>query len=169
MSTAHADEDIDRIGIGGGCHWCTEGVFQTLKGVASVEQGYIRSLPPADSWAEAVLVTYDRRQISLRLLIEVHVRTHRSTAPNPIKGRYRSAVYAFDTRQQALCVDALAELRLSCFEKLTTLVLMFKAFKSSPEHFKNYYRVDPDRPFCKRFIDPKLSEIRRAFPKFVVP
>ena len=108
MSAADADEDLDRFGIGGGCHWCTEGVFQTLKGVESVEQGHIRSLPPADSWAEAVLVTYDRRQISLRLLIEVHVRTHRSTAPNPLESKYRSAVYAFDTKQQALCVDALA-------------------------------------------------------------
>ena len=40
-----------QIGLGGGCHWCTEGVFQALRGVTQVDQGFIQSEPPADTWS----------------------------------------------------------------------------------------------------------------------
>lgn len=66
------------MGSGGGCHWCTEAVFQALCGVSNVEQGYIKSLPPHDSFFEAVVVTLDPKDIPLDVLIYVHLRTHAS-------------------------------------------------------------------------------------------
>ena len=47
-----------KIGFGGGCHWCTEAVFQSLRGVTEVEQGFIKSHAPHDRYSEAVVVTY---------------------------------------------------------------------------------------------------------------
>lgn len=65
-----------KAGFGGGCHWCTEGVFQALRGVAQVDQGFVRSDAPADTWSEGVIVTFDPSVIPLATLSEVHLRTH---------------------------------------------------------------------------------------------
>jgi len=88
-----------KIGLGGGCHWCTEAVFQALRGVERVEQGFIRSTAPHDGWSEAVIVHFDPAVIDLKTLIEVHLRTHASTSEHSMRGKYRSAVYAFDPQQ----------------------------------------------------------------------
>ena len=68
-----------KVGFGGGCHWCTEGVFQALRGVGQVEQGFLQSEAPADAWAEGVIVTFDPSVIGLTTLSEVHLRTHSAT------------------------------------------------------------------------------------------
>ena len=50
-----------------------------------------------------------------------------------------------------------------------TLVLPFKGFRASDERYQNYYRTDPSRPFCRRYIDPKLDHIRRHFSELALP
>ena len=152
-----------RVGFGGGCHWCTEAVFQSLTDVARVEQGFIRSQPPADSWSEAVIVHFEPGQIDLATLVEVHVRTHSSTANHSMRSKYRSAIYVFDDRQANEASAALSQLQPEFDGKLVTAVLEFVDFKVSVERFRNYYATDPDRPFCKRYIDPKLDIIQKKF------
>ena len=56
-----------KAGFGGGCHWCTEGVFQALRGVAQVDQGFLKSDAPADTWSEGVVVTFDPSVIPLAI------------------------------------------------------------------------------------------------------
>ena len=87
---------MEKIGFGGGCHWCTEGVFQALRGIASVDQGFIQSEAPSDAWAEGVIVTFDPRVIGLAMLAEVHLRTHSANGTYSPGGRYRSAIYILD-------------------------------------------------------------------------
>jgi peptide-methionine (S)-S-oxide reductase len=157
-----------RIGLGGGCHWCTEAVFQSVRGVEKVEQGFIRSLPPHHAWSEAVIVHFDPARIALDTLIEVHVRTHAATSRHSMREKYRSAVYAFDDAQVSKAKKALARLQEGFEEQLITLVLPFAAFRSSPPRLHNYYRSDPQRPFCQRHIDPKLALIRREFSHRIV-
>ena len=52
-----------KVGFGGGCRWCTEGVFQALRGVTQVDQGFLQSTAPANTWAEGVIVTFDPRSL----------------------------------------------------------------------------------------------------------
>ena len=59
MHETKLNTDVEQIGLGGGCHWCTEAVFQSLIGVQNVAQGFIKSLPPADTWSEAVIVNFE--------------------------------------------------------------------------------------------------------------
>ena len=155
--------EIERIGLGGGCHWCTEAVFQHLRGVAQVEQGFIASAPPHESFSEAVIVHFDPATISLDVLIEVHLRTHAATSDHTMRGKYRSAVYAFHARQQAAAQTVLIALQSSFDAQLVTRALLFVAFRASDMRFQNYQARMPDRPFCKTYIDPKLSLIRRDF------
>jgi len=152
-----------KIGFGGGCHWCTEAVFQTLRGVGEVEQGFIRSDEPYDEFSEAVIVTYDPDEISLDILMEVHLRTHASTSRHKMRGKYRSAIYIFDEDDHAQIADLLRALQDGFDEKLVTQLLQFQEFKPSDERFQNYFQKDPEKPFCRTYIDPKLKLIREEF------
>jgi len=152
-----------KIGFGGGCHWCTEAVFQSLRGVTKVEQGFIQSHAPHDSYSEAALVTFDLSIVPLEVLIEVHLRTHASTSPHKMRGKYRSAVYVLSQEMAEETHTALDEFQNGFSERIVTTVLSYNGFKPSPERFQNYYRTNSRRPFCKTYIDPKLTKIRQQF------
>lgn len=158
---------MQKIGFGGGCHWCTEAVFQALRGVETVEQGWIKSTPPFESFSEAVIVTFDPEVISLEVLIEVHLRTHASQVEHSFRSKYRSAIYTFDPDQADRAAGCLSDLQSGFDNPLVTNILPFEAFKLSEERFQNYYLDNPDRPFCKTYIDPKLSTLRGRFSRHV--
>jgi peptide-methionine (S)-S-oxide reductase len=157
-----------KIGLGGGCHWCTEGIFQMLEGVTQVEQGFIRSDPPSDTWAEAVIVHFDPSVIDLATLVSVHVRTHEAGAPYKADSKYRSAIYVFDDKQQKRAADAVSSLQHGFGTALETRILQLRDFKLSDERFRDYYASDPQRPFCRRYIEPKLDILARDFGGIIV-
>lgn len=78
-------ETIHRIAFGGGCHWCTEAVYNSLKGIISVEQGFVASEGEESSFSEAVIVRYDPINISLEDLILIHLYTHKSTSNHSMR------------------------------------------------------------------------------------
>jgi peptide-methionine (S)-S-oxide reductase len=153
----------EKIVFGGGCHRCTEAVFQALRGVSDVAQGFVRSTPPDDAWSEAVIVTFDPSLIDGTTLIEIHLRTHANTSPHKFRGNYRSAVYVFDDKQRIRAERDLQEIQAGLEEMLVTQVLSYEGFKPSDARFQNYYATDPERPFCRTYIDPKLQLLRKQF------
>lgn len=161
---------LQQLGLGGGCHWCTEAVFQSLAGVERVQQGFIASDAPDDAFSEAVLVDWDTQRLPLDALIEVHLRTHASTSLHTMRGKYRSALYVMNAAQADACTTALTRLQPGFDAPLITRVLPFRAFRASDARFQNYYATDPDRPFCRTYIEPKLAMLRRRFgPNSVTP
>jgi peptide-methionine (S)-S-oxide reductase len=154
---------IETVGFGGGCHWCTEGVFQILRGVSEVDQGFLQSMAPDDAWAEGVIVRFDPDIIPLEILLEVHLRTHTANSGYSPNGGYRSAVYVRDTEQHRRTATAISGLMDAVKTAERTKALTLIGFKSSEQRYRNYCRTDPARPFCRRYIDPKLAMIRRAF------
>lgn len=157
-----------KIGFGGSCHWCTEAVFQSLNGVTRVEQGWIAALE-SDYFSEAVIVHFDPGIIPLEVLVEVHLYTHNSTADHSMRKKYRSAVYSFTKDQKWTTEEILKNLQDDFSESLVTKSLSFKEFKTSEETFRNYYLKNPDKPFCKSYIDPKLKLIFKQFATFAKP
>lgn len=158
-----------RIGFGGGCHWCTEAVFQSLRGVNNVQQGFIKSLNPHDTFSEAVIVAFDPQTIPLDVLVDVHLRTHASTSQHKMRGKYRSAVYAFSDAQADSVRRQIKALQSDLEEPIVTMTLPYDDFKPSLERFQNYYRTNTEKPFCKAYIDPKLSKIRQKFSRYYDP
>jgi len=152
-----------KIALGGGCHWCTEAVFQALAGVRKVDQGFVRSDPPADSWSEAVIVHFNAEDLPLDVLIEIHLRTHASTSAHKLRGKYRSAIYVFDDKQAKEVGIILQTLQAGFEEPLVTQVLTFAGFKPSDTRFHDYYASGPEKPFCRTYIDPKLSLLRKRY------
>lgn len=160
---------MSRIGLGGGCHWCTEAVFQALAGVQRVEQGYIRAEPPADQESEGVILHFDPARIPLAVLIEVHLLTHASTADHALRHRYRSAIYSFGEVQAAEAAAVLSALAGQFEGQLQTQVLAYQGFRESPERFRNYYASNPQRPFCQNYIAPKLRLLMQRFATHLHP
>jgi peptide-methionine (S)-S-oxide reductase len=155
---------LEKIALGGGCHWCTEGVFVSLLGVEKVEQGWVSSDAPNEAFSEAVILHFNPDIVSLKDLIAVHLETHASTKIHGLRHRYRSAVYAFSEEQRLQATFALESHAKEAGERFITTALPFVAFKASlPEH-QDYYRKDPDKPFCRRFISPKLKMLREMRP-----
>lgn len=142
-------------------------MFQSLRGVRDVAQGFVRSDPPDDGWSEAVLVCFDPNEIGLDVLTDIHLRTHASTSAHKMRGKYRSAVYALDAAQAGELRVILTKLQAGFDAPLVTRVLPFAGFKPSDERFHDYYRSDPERPFCRTYIDPKLALLRMQFAEMV--
>lgn len=156
---------VTRVGFGGGCHWCTEAVFQSVRGVERVEQGFIASTAPHDTWSEAVIVHYDADAVALSVLIEAHLHTHASTSAHSMRRRYRSAIYCFDAAQAQQAETELTRLQTDFNAALVTQVLPYAAFKASDSRFKNYYANNSGRPFCRAYISPKLLRLAEHLPE----
>ncbi|MCC1483108.1 peptide-methionine (S)-S-oxide reductase [Winogradskyella immobilis] len=147
---------IDKIALGGGCHWCTEAIFQSLKGVEFVEQGYVASIDKNNTFSEAVIVYFNAQMITLQMLIEIHLHTHKSTSNHSMRAKYRSAVYTFSLEQEQESKLVINDFQNKFENKLITQVIPFSEFKASREAIQNYYQKNPNKPFCETFINPKL-------------
>jgi peptide-methionine (S)-S-oxide reductase len=158
-------QQLQKIGLGGGCHWCTEAVFQSLKGVFEVAQGFISSTGEHESYSEAVIVHYSEDSIPLKDIIAIHLHTHNSTSQHSMRNKYRSAIYVFSDKEVNSISIILESLQSDFDKKLITQVLPFGSFKASDSQFHDYYFTDPERPFCKTHIAPKLKVLKSKFSK----
>jgi peptide-methionine (S)-S-oxide reductase len=150
-------ENLAQIGLGGGCHWCTEAVFSVLKGVSKVEQGWIASTEKNKYFSEAVLIEFDSTIIDLETLVSIHLYTHSSTSYHSMRNKYRSAVYFFSFQQQKEIIEIMEGLRELFTQRIITQILPFSEFKLNQEKYLNYYKKNKDNGFCKRYINPKLE------------
>lgn len=156
-----------KIALGGSCHWCTEAVFQSVKGVHKVEQGFVASTVDNITFSEAVIVHYDERMIALKVLISIHLHTHESTSSHIMRSKYRSSIYTFNGVDTDKAIHILNELQNDFDKKLITKVYPFRAFKSSNKMFHNYYYSDREKPFCKSYISPKLKLLLDKFSEYL--
>ena len=154
--------ELSKIAVGGGCHWCTEAVFQSLQGVTKVEQGFVASNAENSNFSEAVILHFNSKEISLKTLLEVHLKTHKSTSEHSMREKYRSAVYTFSEAQTSEVNTLLNEFQKEYNNELVTKVLTFKKFKASREEITDYYLKDPQKPFCRTYIAPKLELLRNV-------
>ena len=156
-----------KIGFGGGCHWCTEGVFESLLGIAYVNQGWIASSGKNSDFSEAVEVCFDPAVISLADLIEIHLHTHASRSNHSMRGKYRSAIYTYDASQFRQALHILNALRADFDEALITQVYPFENFRQNKTELTDYFYSAPDRPFCQTYIQPKLKLLLARFNRHV--
>ena len=156
-----------KIGLGGGCHWCTEAVFQQLRGITTVEQGFIKSTPPHDAFSEAVLINYDDSIISTVDLIEIHLCTHSSASDHAMRGKYRSAVYYFPETGEQQIKQSLEAAILRHGQDAITQALPFVEFSASADKYQNYFKRHAGKQFCSSYIDPKLNLLRDKYAKFL--
>jgi peptide-methionine (S)-S-oxide reductase len=169
---------LERATFGNGCFWCTEAVFQQLKGVRSVVSGYSGGWAPNPSYqevctgatghAEALQITYDPAIVSYRDLLEVFWQTHDPTTLNrqgaDVGTQYRSAIFYHSDEQKKLAEELKQKLDASgAFDgPIVTEVTPFTAFYPAEDYHQNYYNQHPEAMYCRINIAPKLAKLKKS-------
>jgi peptide-methionine (S)-S-oxide reductase len=165
--------------FGSGCFWCTEAVFQRLKGVQSVVSGYsggdVKNPTYHDvcngttGHAEVVQVTYDPGIISYAELLEVFWKLHDPTTLNrqgADRGtQYRSAIFYHTDEQQELAEHYKRKLDQSGVyaNRIVTEITPFSAFYPAEDYHQNYFRENGRMPYCQYVIVPKMDKLKEVF------
>jgi peptide-methionine (S)-S-oxide reductase len=110
-----------------------------------------------------VIVHYNPEVIGLEKLLEVHLHTHKSTSNHSYRTKYRSAMYWFKKEQESAFAKALLELQPQFSEPIITKALPMVTFQLNDESFLEYYKRNPEAPFCQRYIDPKLEKLQKQY------
>lgn len=166
-----------KIILAGGCFWCTEAVFKSLKGVETVTSGYAggtidnptyyQVADGSSGHAESVEIVFDSNVISLKEILEVFFKLHDPTTLNKqgadIGTQYRSAIFYTNNEQIKIIEDEIAHAQKSYNEKIvTTVSKLNKFFPAEPEH-KNYYLRNKGNTYCTLVIDPKIQKLKKNF------
>jgi peptide-methionine (S)-S-oxide reductase len=165
--------------FGGGCFWCTEAVFKTLRGVHSVEPGYAGGTAPNPTYwklhsdmgdhAEVVKVEFDPSQITYRDLLTVFFASHDATQVDrqgyDIGREYRSLILSTTDEQRSQAETFIKELNDSSAEgdPIATEVKPLTTFYlAEPEHL-DFYERNKNSPYCQIIIAPKLQKVQEKF------
>jgi len=167
------------ITLGGGCFWCTEAVFKSLRGVVKVESGYSGGTVPNPTYqqvcsgttghAEAVQVTFDPSMIALREILEVFFTTHDPTTLNRQGGdvgtQYRSVVFYRTPEQKAAAEQVIEELTAAKLwrNRVVTELVPFTAFYKAEDYHQDYFANNGGQPYCQVVIAPKLAKFREHY------
>ena len=163
--------------FGGGCFWCTEAVFEQVKGVAAVVPGYTGGARPNPSYeqvctgatghAEVVKIDFDPAVVSFRDLLVVHFSTHDPTTlnrqGNDVGTQYRSAVFYYDDAQQVAAEQVIAELKAAFPIPITTEVAPLTTFYEAEAYHHKYFQRNGEAGYCQFIIAPKVEKFQKTF------
>jgi|SRR5688572_12206551 len=167
--------------LAGGCFWCLEAVFDELKGVKSVESGYMGGKTPNPNYdevcsgrsghAEVVRVTFDPAELAYRDLLSVFFAIHDPTTPNrqgnDVGTQYRSAIFHHSEEQKRIAGELIAKLDAEGLFKsspIVTTVAPATQFHMAEDYHQEYFaRVGAGNPYCSYVIEPKVAKFRKHF------
>jgi len=165
--------------LGGGCFWCLEAVYQQMEGVLAVESGYMGGRRPnptyqqvcsgATGHVEVVRVTFDPDVTSFREILDVFFAVHDPTTldrqGNDIGTQYRSVIFYTSREQQETTEQMIGELDGEHIwrDPIVTEVRPAAEFYRAEDYHQNYFRSNPDQPYCAFVVAPKAQKFRDKF------
>jgi peptide-methionine (S)-S-oxide reductase len=165
--------------FGGGCFWCTEAVFDELKGVVSVMPGYAGGSVENPSYekvcsgdtghAEVIRIEFNPGQVAFNDLLTVFFATHDPTTLNrqgaDVGTQYRSVVFYADEEQKRQAESFIKKLNdaPSFGRPVVTTVEPLKEFYPAEDYHRKYYADNTYQPYCQITIPPKLNKLHKQF------
>lgn len=165
--------------LAGGCFWCTEAVFQRLKGVHEVTSGftggniknpaYREIITGRTGHAEAIEIKFDLEEVSFEELLFIFFSTHDPTTLNKqqydVGTQYRSAIFYTSEEQKATAFKVIEELEKEKVFKdpIVTEVSEASVFYQAEEEHKEYYNNNRQQQYCQAIIDPKIKKLNQHF------
>jgi peptide-methionine (S)-S-oxide reductase len=165
--------------LAGGCFWCLEAVFDDMKGVESVESGYMGGKTENPTYeeicsgqtghAEVVRLTFDPSAVSFREILEVFFVTHDPTTlnrqGNDVGTQYRSAVFYHSPEQKSAAEQVIANLNSERIydDPIVTEIAAVSRFYVAEDYHQEYYRRNPAQPYCAYVVRPKVAKFRKHF------
>ena len=170
------NNNIQTAIVGGGCFWCTEAVFQEIKGVHQVVSGYSGGTVPGKptyreicsgltGHAEVVKITFDSSIISFEDLLIIFMTTHDPTTLNQQgadKGtQYRSVIFYESISEKRTAENVIKQLSNFFNDPIVTEVSKFNEFFEAEKEHQDYYKNNTEQGYCSFVITPKLNKLRQ--------
>ena len=170
---------LETVTLAGGCFWCVEAVYDDLKGVQSVESGYMggRTLNPTyedictgtTGHAEVIRVSFDPAELScadlLRVFFTIHDPTTLNRQGNDSGTQYRSAIFYHSEEQKKVAHEIIAEVTAEKVysDTIVTEVTAASTFYVAENYHQEYFARNPGQPYCMFVVAPKVSKFRKKF------
>ncbi len=177
--------NIEQATFGGGCFWCTEAVFQNLKGVSKVVSGYMGGhksnptyediCPGNTGHAEVIQLDFDPELISFDELLLVFFKTHNPTTlnsqGNDFGTQYRSVIFYHTPQQKEQAQKIIGNLEKEMvFDKpIVTELSPVSIFYEAENYHQNYFNANSNKPYCAFVIQPKLNKFISEFREKIKP
>ena len=164
--------------LAGGCFWCVEAVYKSLKGIESVESGYIGGTKADPTYeevctgrtghAEAIRIGFDPAVISYGDILDIFFATHDPTTlnrqGNDVGTQYRSAIFPHDAAQETEARAAIARAQADHVEPIVTAIEPLSTWYPAEDYHQDYWaRVGTRNAYCMAVIPPKLAKLRKGF------
>jgi len=163
--------------LGGGCFWCLEAVYREVRGVSTVESGYMGGDDPAPTYdavcggatghAEVVRIEFDPAAISYHDLLEVFFTIHDPTTlnrqGNDVGTQYRSVIFFDSPEQEATARKVIAEMANVWDGPIVTALQPAAAWHRAEEGHQDYFRQHPLQGYCAFVVAPKVVKFRHTF------
>ncbi len=163
--------------LGGGCFWCTEAVFQQIRGVKGVESGYTGGQVADPSYeqvsegdtghAEVIRVTFDPEIVRYRELLEIFFTIHDPTTlnrqGNDVGTQYRSAIYFHNAEQHAMALQMMGEMAKLWDAPIVTELTAAPLFYPAEDYHQDYFKMNSQQRYCALVVAPKVEKARKYF------
>ncbi|WMW81427.1 peptide-methionine (S)-S-oxide reductase MsrA [Undibacterium cyanobacteriorum] len=163
--------------FGGGCFWCTEAVFQQIRGVTLLESGYSGGQVHQPSYeqictgrtghAEVIRITFDAELITYSELLDIFFVTHDPTTLNrqgaDTGTQYRSVIFFHDAHQEQEARAAMQRAAGHWPDPIVTELSPAPQFYIAEDYHQNYFRRNPQQGYCAFVVAPKVAKARKAF------
>ncbi|WGF94155.1 peptide-methionine (S)-S-oxide reductase MsrA [Aequorivita marisscotiae] len=170
------ENNLQTMTVGGGCFWCTEAVFDQIKGVVKVVSGYSGGTVPGTptyrevcsgltGHAEVIQVTFNAAIVSFEDLLVIFMTSHDPTTLNrqgADRGtQYRSVIFYHNESQKEIAQAVLNEMRPYYKDEIVTEVSALKTFYPAELEHQDYYKNNKTQGYCTAVISPKLARLRQ--------
>lgn len=164
--------------LAGGCFWCTEAVFQEVKGVSEVVSGYSGGKTKNPTYtqmheqetghAECIQIKFDPTIVSFEEIIQVFYYTHNPTTLNQDGANYgteyRSIIFYHNKEQKRIAEDVTKNFASSIWDDpIVTEITEFEAFYPAEDYHQDFFKNNPSQAYCQLIINPKLEKFRKKF------
>ncbi|HEF1622605.1 TPA: peptide-methionine (S)-S-oxide reductase MsrA [Campylobacter lari] len=157
--------------LGAGCFWCTQAVFDEIKGVVYTEVGYSGGKPNpsyesvinGDGNIEVTKIIYDEKQISLEKILEIFLKMHDPTSLDKQGAdegiQYRSVIFYQTNEELKIISDFLQKAQKYYAKAIVTQVLKLEKFYKAEDYHQKYFKNNPSQAYCRFVITPKLEKL----------
>ena len=178
-------EKLQTAVFGGGCFWCTEAIFQRLKGVVSVMPGYSGGQKPNPTYeevcsgttghVEATKIEFNPAEIKFLDLLNVFFATHDPTTMNrqgnDVGEQYASTIFYVSNEQKREAEQFVKKLEAEKIwdNPIVTQIRKLEKFYGAENYHQDYYNRNLNKPYCQVVINPKIKKLREQFAPLLKP
>ncbi len=164
--------------LGGGCFWCTEAIFNEIKGVEKVVSGYAGGNVPGHptyreicsgltGHAEVIQITFNPEEITYKDLLIIFMTTHDPTTLNKqgadVGTQYRSVIFFQNENEKTIANKVIEEVQPYFENTIVTEISKLPIFYLAEKDHQNYYENNKEQGYCSFVIAPKINKLRKMY------